>query len=461
MVEVADGKPVHCIELVTGKGLTGTLLVSEETICASIYSYTDFFYVKGEPIVLRSATNEIVSLHSNITSSPGDRSRLIDPKYTTYCQEILSNLAVVGHDPWTTEDRIRHVSFSVKHCTDLMSHLEKLKALGSNRYPTDDQLRIFSDTAGELTVKAGYAATYGMDFDSPTQFGPVFEIEFNRARDIRDYISSVSDYVSFLSFCLGAPLKPSSIHVDRLSSEEVKSAIEAHTYPGDHRVHYVWPEEEINTRDLWLGGSPSISRNDAELAALRACLVAWMNRAHTWEKSYSLMMTSLSLRNVSSPERLINACRWFEDIPIAQTNDLLSQEEIDQIAGVASRKAEELGHSELSIGRIAGAIRLVRAESVEQRFARLVAMVEAKFGRGVLGDEPVVHLKRAVQLRGKVAHGHFTAKDQSEFRSFSKCTLAMEALCYLLSAYDLPISNDGISRIGMNPIVRDYRNAYS
>lgn len=460
MLKIDAGEPVHCVELITGRNLTGTVVVSEKTISASIYSYTDFFHLKGEPIILRAATNEIVSLHSNITHGPGETSRLIEPKRTTYRQEVVSNFAVVGHDPWTTEDKVRHVSFSVKHCTGLMSHRAKLNTIGLTKYAGDEQLRIFADFADGLSLRAGYAATYGIDFDAPKDFWPVFEIEFNRPRDILEYFSSVYHYVCFLSFCLGAPLKPSSIHVDRLSSEEIKSAIESHTYPGGHSVHYVWPENEIDTGDLWLGGSPLISHNDAELAALQACLVAWMNRAATWKKSYSLMMNSFSLRKLSSPERLINACRWFEDIPIAQTQDALSEEEIDKIANAASKKAEELGHSQL-IGRISGAIKRVRAESVEETFARLVAMVEARFGRGVLGEDSVPHLKRAVRFRGKVAHGHFVPKDEAEFRSLSKSTLGMEALCYLLSAYDLPISNDGISRIGMNPIVRDYRNAYS
>lgn len=461
MLGIDDGKPVHCVELVTGKDLTGTVIVSEQTIQASIYGFTDYFYVKGEPILLRTATNEIVSLHSNITSAPGENSRLIEPRYTTYYQEILSNVAVVGYDPWTTDDRVRHVSFSVKHCTQLMSHRDKLKAIGSNRYPTEDRFRLFSDVAEEFTLKAGYAATYGMDFDAPTEFWPVFEIEFKRPRGIQEYISSVSDYVSFLSFCLGVKLKPSSIHIDRLSGDEVRNAIEHNAYPGHHRVYYVWPEVDIDTRDLWLGGSPVHSLNDAELSALRACLVAWMNRTANWKKSYSLMMTSFGLRKVISAERLINACRWLDDMALARSQDALSQTEVEEIAATAGKKALELGHNETIVGRIAGAIKRIRVESAEERFTRLVAKVEERFGRGILGDEAAVHLKTAIQFRGRVAHGEFRPRDSAEFRAFSKSILAMEALCYLLTAYELPISQTGASRIGSNPLVRDYLVAYA
>jgi len=47
-------------------------------------------------------------------------------------------------------------------------------------------------------------------------------------------------------------------------------------------------------------------------------------------------------------------------------------------------------------------------------------MVETKFGKGVLPDETVDHLKRAINFRGKSAHGHFNPESDAEFRAFSK-----------------------------------------
>jgi hypothetical protein len=305
--------------MVTGKNLTGTLLLSDEEIRAQIYSYTEFFYIKGEqPIILQAETNHIVSLHSNITTAPGTTSRIIEPRRTTYHQDIISNLAVVGHDPWTAEDKVKRVTFSVKHSKNLMRHNAKVRAIGRSKYPKEGHLTIFADTAEGMTLKAWYAATYGMEFDAPKELWPVFEIEFDEPRSIRDYIEHVSDYVGFLSFCLGVKLKPSAIRVDRLSFEEMKIAVKNHSYLGDHEVHYVWPEAEIDTRDLSVRGSPVCSWDDEELGSLRACLVVWMSRAAEWKKSYTLMMTSFGLKNVISAERLINVCRWLEDIPITQ-----------------------------------------------------------------------------------------------------------------------------------------------
>ncbi|QOZ23631.1 hypothetical protein [Bradyrhizobium sp. CCBAU 51753] len=139
---------------------------------------------------------------------------------------------------------------------------------------------------------------------------------------------------------------------------------------------------------------------------------------------------------------------------------LLSGSDIEAIVAVAATKAQELGH-DVAIGeRIAGAIRWIRAETAEQQFKRLVGMVEARFGKGVLQDEAVDHLKRAISFRGKSAHGHFNPESDAQFRAFSKSTRAMEALCYLLTTLELPIAEEEIARVGSNPVLRDYRLAY-
>jgi hypothetical protein len=461
MPKIARGKSLHCVELVTGERLTGNVLISDDEIRANIYSFTDFFHIKGEqPVFLQAETNDIVSLHSNITTTAGTNSRNIEPKRASWRQEIISNVAVVGHDPWTAGDGVKRVAFEVKHTNQLMRHDAKVKVIGRTKYPKEEHLTLFNDTAEGMTLRAWYGASYGMEFDAPKELWPSFEIEFDEPRSVQDYILYVSDYVNFLSFCFGVNLKPLAIRIDRFSFAQMMEAIEKHEYPGDHEVHYVWPEIEIDNRDLWIGGSPVRSWNDEELASLRECLITWMNRAVAWRKPYNLMMVSFGLRNVVSPERLLNACRWLEDIPIAKAQLVLSNSDIDMIAATATAKAQELGHGPAIGERIAGAIRWIRAETAEQQFKRLIGTVEAKFGNEILPPEAVDHLKRAINFRGKSAHGHFNPGSDAEFRAFSKSTRAVEALCYLLTALELPISNEGLQRVRSNPVLRDYRLAY-
>jgi hypothetical protein len=455
MYKIERDKRLHCLEMVTGKNLTGTLVLSDERIHTQIYSYAECFCIEDQqPIILRAETNDIVSLHSNLTNVRG-RTFRAKPQSTIYRQEILSNLAVVGHDPWMAKDNVKRVTFNVKHSKKLMHHDAKVTAIGRTKYPGEDQFTIFTETVDGMTLKAWYAAIYGIEFDPPKELWPVFQIEFDESKSIVDYLVHVLDYVGFLSFCLGTKLKPSAIHVDRPSSDQNS------TYLGDHEVYYVWPEAEIETRDFRVAGSPVRSWDDKELGSLRACLVVWMNRAAEWEKSYRLMMTSFGLRNVFSAERLINACRWFENIPVARIQNALSNEDIEAISGIATEKAQELGYPLEIRNRISGAIKRLKIESAKERFTRLVAMIEMKFGKGILGADAVAHLKHAIKFRGEAAHGHFNPESDDEFRAFSKSTCAMEALCYLLMALDLPISETGINRIRSNTLVSDYVLVYN
>jgi hypothetical protein len=448
---------MHCVELVTGKHLTGTLELSEERIHASIYSYTGFFNISGEqPIILQTEANDIVSLHSNITTVPGKHSRVIKPRRTVYQQEIISNLAIVGHNPWMADDKIKRATFSVDHTKKLMLHDTKIKEIGRTKYPEDKHFNIFTAKADGMMLKASYNVTYGMDFDAPKEIVPCFEIEFDEPCSITDYIFHVMDYVRFLSFCLGAKLKPSKIHIDRLSFAEAERAIESQAYSGNHIAHYIWPATKIDSMDLWVGGAPVLSWDDGELNSLQRSLVAWINRAPAWRKASSLMMSSFGLRDVISAERLLNACRWFEDIPTTEIQNALSDQDIDAISAIASIKAEELGYDPTIRNRIANALKWVKAESAEERFRRLGAVIKEKFGAVILPDSSVEHLKRAIQFRAKAAHGRFNPKDDAEFRAFSKSIKALEALCYLLTALGLPISENGKKRIMCNPIIRDY-----
>ncbi|TWB93206.1 hypothetical protein FBZ93_111245 [Bradyrhizobium macuxiense] len=461
MPKIESGKPLHCVELVTGKNLTGTILISDDEIRAAIFSYTGHFNIKiDQPVFLQTETNEIVSLHSNLMANSGTNSRSIAPERATRRQEIISNLAVIGHDPWTAEDRVKRVVFRVKHTKQLMHHEAKVEAIGRSRFPEEEHLTIFHDAADGMTLNAWYAATYGMEFDTPKELWPTFGIEFGEPRPIRDYILHVSDYVDFLSFCLGVKLKPSAIRIDRLSFAQMKEAVGKHEYPGNHGVHYTWPETEVSDPDLWIGGSPVRAWDDDELASLRACLVIWMNRAASWRDTYNLMMAGFGLKNVVSSERLLNACRWLEDIPVGRAQPALSSSDIDAITAAAVSKALELGHGPAISERIANAVRWVRAETAEQRFKRLLSTIEEKFGNRIFPPQAIDHLKRANGFRNKSAHGHFTPESDAEFRAFSKSTRAMEALCYLLTALDLPIGSEGLERIRSNPVVRDYHMAY-
>ncbi|MHC1753734.1 ApeA N-terminal domain 1-containing protein [Humidesulfovibrio sp.] len=448
---------IHCTELMTGKNLTGFFSLRDDHIGVKIYSYDDPFYINTDaPIILRTEDNEVVTLHENVGGPPGNSYRPTTPPRICYRQDIISNIAVIGHDAWTEDDRVREVTFSINHSGQLLHHGDKFKKLGLRAPRDEDSWHIFNDRAGDLYIKVHYAATYGMHFDAPKSVLPCFSIEFCEPATISEYISSVSDYCRFLSFCLGAPLSPSDFHIDRMPYDEKIAAIQAGSYPGDHKVQYVWPQSVIDSHDLWIGGSPVLVWDDDELAAFRVCLVMWMERVPSWRKAYALMEACLKKKDVISSERLVNACRWFEEIPLAASKQAISDEDIRSISVAAAQAAGMRGIDESICHRIKGAIKRIKAETAEEQFRRLVKLVQGKFGPQCLPYTAIPHLKRAIAFRGKTAHGLYIPKDETEFRALVTAISALEALCFLLTAYDLPINGNGIERMHSNPLIRDY-----
>jgi hypothetical protein len=205
-----------------------------------------------------------------------------------------------------------------------------------------------------------------------------------------------------------------------------------------------------------VGGPLFTAWDNEELRALREALITWVRRNADWKNANDQMMHCLASKHEISPDRLLAACKWFEEIPLTKARAAITEEHIAIIAETASLKASELGYSNTR-ERIAGALKPLRMQSNEQRFSRLVEQVRERFGPSILGSEAVNHLKNALAFRGKSAHGHYTASDDAEFRNFVKSIYAVEALCFLLMALDLPIAGKGIERANSNQFITDYR----
>ena len=168
------------------------------------------------------------------------------------------------------------------------------------------------------------------------------------------------------------------------------------------------------------------------------------------------MMTCFGLKHENTPERLISACRWLEEIPIAKSQDVLSKSDTAAIANAANAVTKSLGYDLELQRRILNAVLRVKSESSKEYFGRLADLLRRKYGADIVPDSFLNHLVRAMNFRGQSAHGWTTLKDTTDVNAFIECTRAIEALCYLLMAVDLPISTSGLRRIRSNPLVRDY-----
>ncbi len=456
-MELPTDEKVHCIELSTGRQHSGFLLLSDRRISLEMFGYDERFYVPiHSTIAVRTETNHVVSLLDNVGADvAGSRGWLGDPPMATYHQEVISNLALVGRDAWHDCENVRRATFKVDGCDAVLRHVAKKREaaraqLGDGR---DRTLLIAAFDGG--SVRIDYAPQFSFELDSAVQVDAYFDVEFSTALTIRECLGRLFYLVRFFSLSTGVGHRPTDLTVFTASRADVIAAVERNAPIYGYAVHYPWWGEPSNDEKTKPHGCLFISANDHELEATSRALVAWQARRGIWAKTIALMVTSTSLQGELSPHRLVTAARWLEAIPSAASMQAISDIAIEKIAAAAVSVAAELGYKELD-DRIKNAIKKVRNESNAVYFTRLTAIVRQNFGSNILGDEAVGDLRRAWQLRGEAAHGHGKRGGIDDPDVFQRSLFALEALCLLLTASDLPMTELGRKRVREHPLVRSY-----
>lgn len=450
------GNHYFCREEVTGDEQCGIFNFHLSEMTVELYAIDENHIgidLEGV-IILRLANNKILSLHNNIRASGPVAYIDIENGRQTTCLRVLSNLVIAGDSPWPQQKPIRRLSFAMEQSDELLRYSDLYDAIYEAELGNIPETTLFAVEVDGMTFKAWYSVSGGLSL-KPTQIGVRYGIDFHEPRYLHSYIPELQRLLHFVSAALGHPFTPSEIEFSGLTNKEYEAAVEAQKGYKVHQVHYIRPSKPPPD-GLWIGKSFAHVRDEAELAAFLECLREWVSRDAEWRSANNLMMGSLLLQDTLSGERLLNACRWLEEIPGTDSEMAVSEEDINAIAEVASVEARKRGHNDFE-KRIAGVIRgQLRKESNKERFARLHDSICHALGNDALKESVIDYLIKALAFRGKVAHGHFEANDEAERRSFEKSIYAMEALCYLLTIRDLPMLDEGRQRAINQQIVANY-----
>jgi hypothetical protein len=455
--DIELGHRYFCREETTGKGHCGIFHVEADDMAVELYAFDERYIVGNfdDLLVLRLANNTIASLHNNIPGSGGIRHMDLENERWTARRHVVSNVVIAGDNAWLQGDPVRRISFSINHAEELLRYSDKFEAVVEAEFGDMPDSTLFALRADGMILKAWYPASGNLTFKHATHIGVRYGIEFDEPRDLTSYMPEMLRLVHFVSAAMGHRFAPSDIHFSRLTDAEYMAAIEVRKGYREHKVHYVWASDPPKN-NLWIGRSFAHVRSEAELAAFLDCLKEWIERDAAWRSATNMMMGSLGLQRVMSGERLMTACRWLEQIPGADSAMAVSNDDINAIAEVAGAEAAKRGHENYQ-PRIAGVIRgHLKKESNGERFARLHKSICDKFGDDALKENVIPYLLQAMQFRGRVAHGDFEPYNEADYRSFAKSVYAMEALCYLLTIRDLPMSSEGACRATTQQIVANF-----
>ncbi len=446
-----------CCEQVTGRAIQGALRLSEDRIEVRLVAFDEYFSIDRdtEHLPLRLEDNSYATMHSVIVGGPGSSQSRTEK---THNQTISASTLIHGPDEWKPDDPIRHVTFELPRAKAFLRYDPKIKELESNSPWSEIDTYAFAVELPGLTLRLGYRSTVSMASERVRVEAPVFVIDFAQPRSIKTYLDDVQTVVQFVSAALGIAMHPENIRIRRVSDEEMRSSVEKGDFLGDHSVTQMWfrksnqDDGEARSYRAFAG-----LFDEKEMLAFCACLRLWLEREPEWARSNALMMECLRLQREISAERMLAACKWLEEVPTAKAVRVTDASIIKTIAAAALQAADALDQDRLK-ARIPQALERLTLESHRERFERLVARVADTFGPGVVHNDMPDHLIAALRdFRGKVAHGHYEPKDDAESEAFAQSIFAVEALCLLLTCFDLPMTKNGLDRIKRNPFVEHYR----
>ena len=449
---------ILCVEQETGRGITGFFRYSSDIIETHLTSFDGFFHIPDEGrIALLAEDLQFVTLFDNF-SNPGSRSKHSEPEQHSDTQWVHSNLALVGHCPWMEDMAVKQVSFEVPHAQRILENKKFIDLLaGEDRY-TDADRRIVQTTINGTAISVWYSARYVGSGVFPTEWGPRIEVRFDTPKSIDDFTETLFFVTSFLSFNLGVCLQWQDANISHMDDDEIDAATSVQSYVGRHQAIFLLDDNEPDMQRSGKWGSPCLCHNDEERAVFGECLAEWLKRSSKWKTAYGLMMGFLKQNGTIGADRLLAACKCLEQIPGTESRPVLDAVSVEQIVAAAQTKAVELGHGQLS-GRIKSSLQRVGTEDHETRFRRLYA--SALNGRATLRpiDTVISDLKNAMRLRGHAAHRALHSDSDDKFKTLDRAISAVECLCVLLLARDLPLSKDGRDRLFRNPVVSDYANS--
>lgn len=451
------GRDHVCCEQLTGKAVRGSLQVTEEHIKVRFVSFDEFFFIKDETdyLTLRLEDNSYASMHRLHSGGPGSSASRTQ---VTYNQTVAASTLVHGSDEWKPDDPIRHVSFELPRADALLRYEPKIKELESNSPWKDVGTEVFAVDLPSLKVWLGYRGTISMRSERLNIDAPVIAVDFHDPRSIKNYLDDIQAIVRFVALNLAVQMEPQDIRIRRISDEDMHAEVEKGDFLGDHSVTQMWfRKSRLPDSDLQVHSAFASLSNKEEMHAFSACLRAWLEREPEWARSNALMMECLRLRKEISAERLLAACKWLEEIPIAKAAQVTDDSVIRSIADAAIESARKLGQEQLK-GRLSQALIRLSFESHRERFNRLANRLIERFGVGAVDKEITEHLIAALRdFRGKIAHGHYEPKSDKEYQRFIKAIFAVEALCLLLTCLELPMTSAAIDRIKSHPLVEHYR----
>lgn len=347
--------------------------------------------------------------------------------------------AIIGFRPWSETDRVRELYFRLTDTNGTLEAPDIRRSIAATKIGENPNAEIIKASSGDATITISYGLSFGWldDFHTIDDFQGC--VRFSNSKTIEEIGEYIAVLRTFFTMAAGITvltkdycLVPESNHEQPLLSGGAAVA----------PFQLFWPGGEQDLSEAPNTSKPSSvlrSWNPADRENLSKCLTFWLENWSTWKPAFQALFLATRAGSTFDIDRVINACKWLETTPGAGAQKFGIEAELKKVTEVAQSKAAELG---LQLGvRIAFAIEKLNTESQRDVVRRLINIAAPR------GDEDLKRrflsdVHRAYDFRNRFAHSAFDHRGNGEFGTYVRCTMAVEALAFLLLYKSLPLPAD-------------------
>lgn len=362
------------------------------------------------------------------TTNVSSKSRVI------YTIEIDILQYVIGPMSVSPEERFYEVGFKLSGVGPLISWNERLEEIKSSLKLSLAESQIFKFERNGLEC----SLWVGVSFSSQDRLNSEFEYRLSISKKelftLSEIMPTARRVYLFFSLCLGESAFLSDCCLTTREDDSTGAGSD------DNEVKYTNFMANINFGHTRLSSSTLLPldtmRDRADADRFSINLSEWIGLSQDWDGAINGLSLLFNQTERSLPRRLLDACSWFEELPIETKSGPMNKDEIDQLV-------EELVNIEpTKLGplreRVRGALmnlrNLSRKEIVSQvggfglRFSPRIGE-----SNNLVGDAV-----RAFSLRGKHAHGHRALTSNQKAQEMYNSTVALETICLGYLYYNLP-----------------------
>lgn len=380
---------------------------------------------------------------------------------TVHSQEFLAGTILVGPHKWTSDDRVRSLSFTFSNADLALFYMEhmndralklrgKKKKLHVHVFDPDRSVVTTLDV-GALTITIRMSTKIeGLSLNQGISSTPLVEVSFREPLSLKEVHRVVRDIISFFELSLGVPCQMSRVEVSSLTEQEVDSYWDKNEFPPSYEVRWLQNKSTPQKPRGHHGDAIFKAARAAWRSQLNKSLKRWMERRKDWQVAYSLMDAYLVSERMYGSLKVLRLMAWFESIPTNIQGPKITNSQIEKLAAAARRRAGELEVS-ITTQRLREVLRMVKYLPLHERIERAIKMIKNKFGAEYVKATLLEDCVSAIKIRNSAAHG--SSPGRVSGREWFNMVHALELVCALSMLLDLKVQKKTLKLVNRHPLM--------